>query len=48
MEGHALERSSLWILPPGMYDVRVQISVDNAAVNFTVDDWHLVLELLAP
>jgi hypothetical protein len=48
MEGHALERTSYTVLPPGMYQVTVQISVDNAAVNFTVDDWHLVLELLAP
>jgi hypothetical protein len=46
MEGHALERTSYSYYPPGMYPVEVQISVDNAAVNFTVDDWHFVLELL--
>jgi hypothetical protein len=47
VEGHAIERTSN-LLPPGMYQVNVELSVDNAAVNFTVDDWHLVLELLQP
>ncbi|MBC7880824.1 MAG: hypothetical protein H7Y37_05770 [Anaerolineae bacterium] len=47
-EGHALERTSPTLLPPGTYRVIVQVSVDDPLVYFTVDDWHLTLELHAP
>jgi hypothetical protein len=47
-EGHAIERHAKWILPPGIYQVTVQVSVDDPFVTFTVDDWHLALELLWP
>ena len=41
-EGHAMERSI--ILGQGTYTLRVQRSVTNAAVLFTLDDWHLAVE----
>lgn len=47
-EGHALERTSPTLLPPGSYRVIVQVSVDNPLIYFTVDDWHLTLELHQP
>jgi hypothetical protein len=47
MQGHALERTSRESLPPGNYQVTVQYSVStNAAINFTLDKWHLALDLL--
>jgi hypothetical protein len=47
-EGHAMERTSKEALPPGAYQVTVQVSVNtNAAINFLLDNWHFAIELLA-
>jgi hypothetical protein len=47
-QGHAMERTSKEALPPGVYQVGVDVSVNtNAGINFTLDDWHFALELLA-
>jgi hypothetical protein len=41
-EAHSMDRSR--VLGPGLYSVRVQGMVTNASVNFTIDDWSLVVE----
>jgi hypothetical protein len=41
-EAHSMDRTR--VLGPGSYTVRVQWRVTNAAVNFTLDDWSLVVE----
>lgn len=45
LEGHAVERSSK-LLPAGIYEVRLQGRTSNAAITFSLDDWHLSLEVL--
>jgi hypothetical protein len=41
-EGHAMERSLR--LGAGTYVIKVQRAVTNAAIQFTLDDWHLAVE----
>jgi hypothetical protein len=41
-EGHAMERSLR--LRAGTYVIKVQRAVTNAAIQFTLDDWHLAVE----
>jgi len=41
-EAHAMERSKR--LQGGTYKLKVQYAVSNAAVLFTLDDWHFTIE----
>jgi hypothetical protein len=42
-EGHAVERSAR--LPAGIYYIRVEALVTDASTVFSVDDWHLHVEV---